>query len=109
MKLCAAAGANQYAAVIPENDIVIVIAGPGGLGLAAIEVAASVYKAKVIAVCDTEDSSVVIREEGAFQTISMSEGIQKVYKFLRNALGENRAAVIYDAVGQGHLHLLQDL
>uniref|UniRef100_A0A1B0DE66 Alcohol dehydrogenase-like C-terminal domain-containing protein n=1 Tax=Phlebotomus papatasi TaxID=29031 RepID=A0A1B0DE66_PHLPP len=91
-----------------ENDTVIVIAGPGGLGLGAIEVASSVYRAKVIAICDTEDSSILIRDEGAFQTICMSEGYPKVYRFLKNALGENRVRCIYDAVGGEALHLLQD-
>lgn len=85
------------------------VAGPGGLGLGAIEMASSVYKARVIAVSDTEDSSSLIRDEGAEKAISMSEGIPSVYKHLREALGKNRAAVIYDAVGQGLLHVLQDL
>lgn len=102
-------GLLNYIRSFPENDIVIVLAGPAGLGLGAIEVASSVFKAKVIAVCDTEDSSALIRDEGAYQAVCMSEGIPAVYKFLRNAVGKNRAAVIYDAVGQGHLHTFQDL
>lgn len=94
---------------LSENDIVVVLAGPGGLGLGAIEIASSVFKARVIAVCDTEDSGSLIRDEGAEKTVSMSKGVPAVYKFLREALGNNRAAVIYDAVGQGHLHTFQDL
>ncbi|XP_059608010.1 quinone oxidoreductase-like protein 2 [Phlebotomus argentipes] len=93
---------------LDENDTVIVIAGPGGLGLGAIEVASSVYRARVIAICDTEDSSILIRDEGAFQTICMSEGYAKVYRFLKSALGDRRAKCIYDAVGGEALHLLQD-
>lgn len=95
--------------ILPENDIVIILAGPAGLGLGAIEIAASVFKAKVIAVSDTEDSSSLIRDEGAEKAVCMSEGVPAVYKFLREAIGKNRAAVIYDAVGQGHLHTFQDL
>lgn len=87
----------------------IILAGPAGLGMGAIEVAANVFKAKVIAVTDTEDSSSLLRAEGAQQAVCMSEGVPAVYKFLREALGKNRAAVIYDAVGQGHLHIFQDL
>lgn len=95
--------------VFSENDIVIVIAGPAGLGLGAIEVASSVFKAKVIAVCDSSDSSALIREEGAFQAILMSEGYPNVYKQLKKALGETRAHVIYDAVNPNTLHVFQDL
>lgn len=96
--------------LISENDIVIVLAGPAGLGLGAIEIASSVFKARVFAVCDTEDSGSLIRDEGAEKTVSISEGIPSVYKFLRESVGkDNRAAVIYDAVGQGHLHTFQDL
>lgn len=100
---------NNNILILPENDIVIVLAGPAGLGLGAIEIAASVFKAKVIAVSDTEDSSSLIRDEGAEKAVCMSEGVPAVYKFLREAIGKNRAAVIYDAVGQGHLHTFQDL
>lgn len=76
--------------------------------MGAIEVASSVYRAHVIGICDTQDSSILIRDEGAFQTICMSEGYPKVYKFLKNALGTRRAKCIYDAVGGEALHLLQD-
>lgn len=63
----------------------------------------------MIAVSDTEDSSSLIRGEGAEKAISMSEGLPAVYKYLREAVGKKRAVVIYDAVGQGHLHTFQDL
>lgn len=94
---------------LKENDIVIVIAGPGGNGLAAIQLASSVFKAKVYAICDTEDSSALIREEGAYKSISINEGPSKVYKFLDKALDGKKAKVIYDAVGGGLLHLTVDL
>ena len=96
-------------APIDEKDIVIVLSGPAGLGLGAIEIASGVFKAKVYAVSDTEASSSLIRDEGAEKAVCMSEGVPKVYKVLREALGDKRAAVIYDAVGQGHLHTFQDL
>lgn len=94
---------------LKENDIVIVIAGPGGNGLAAIQLANSVFKAKVFAICDTEDSSALIRDEGAYNSISINEGLSKVYKFLDNALEGKKAKVVYDAVGGGLLHLTADL
>lgn len=94
---------------LKENDIVIVIAGPGGNGLAAIQLASSVFKAKVLAICDTEDSSALIRDEGAFNSICINEGLSKVYKFLDKALEGKKAKVVYDAVGGGLLHLTADL
>uniref|UniRef100_A0A1B0GKN5 Enoyl reductase (ER) domain-containing protein n=2 Tax=Lutzomyia longipalpis TaxID=7200 RepID=A0A1B0GKN5_LUTLO len=44
----------------------------------------------------------------AFQTICMSEGYAKIYRFLKNALGNRRARCIYDAVGGEALRLLED-
>lgn len=69
-----------------ENDNVIVIAGPGGNGLAAIQLANSVYKAKVYAICDSEDTSALIRDEGAYKSIGINEGLSKVYKYLETNL-----------------------
>lgn len=50
---------------LKENDIVIVLAGPAGNGLAAIQIAKNVFKAKVYVICDTDDTSSLIRDEGA--------------------------------------------
>lgn len=94
---------------LKEHDRVVVIAGPGGNGLAAIQLANSVFKAKVYAICDTEDTSALLREEGAYKSISVNEGLAKVYKFLESSLKEKKAKVIYDAVGGGLLYLAADL
>lgn len=94
---------------IDENDTVIITAGSAGMGLAAIEVAASVFKAKVIAICDTDDSSDIVREEGAFNVICLKEGPAKIHKYLQSTLNGKKAKVGYDAIGQGLLHLLDEL
>lgn len=94
---------------LQENDKVIVIAGPGGNGLAAIQLANSVFKAKVYAICDTEDTSALIRDEGAYKSISIKEGINKVYKFLESSMKENKAKAVYDAVGGGAMYVAADL
>lgn len=99
---------TKYSA-LEENDIVIVIAGPGGNGLAAIQLANRVFKAKVYAICDSEDSSALIRDEGVCKTICINESTSKVYKFLDNALEGKKAKLIYDAVGGSLLHLTTDL
>lgn len=87
----------------------IVIAGPAGNGLAAIQLANSVFKAKVYAICDTEDTSSLIREEGAYKSICISEGYNNVYKFLADALKDKKAQVVYDAAGGDILHIVGDL
>lgn len=92
-----------------ENDNVIVIAGPGGNGLAAIQLANSVFKAKVYAICDSEDTSALIRDEGAYKSIGINEGLSKVYKYLETNLKDNKAKVVYDAVGNGLLYVAADL
>lgn len=94
---------------LDENDNVIVIAGPGGNGLAAIQLANSVYKAKVNAICDTEDTSALIRDEGAYKSIGINQGLNKVYKYLETNLKDNKAKVVYDAVGSGLLYVAADL
>lgn len=94
---------------LEENDVVIVIAGPGGNGLAAIQLAKNVFKAKVYVICSADDTSSVIREEGAHKSICVSEGLSKVYKFLEASLKEKKAKLVYDAVGDGLMYLAADL
>lgn len=81
----------------------------GGNGLAAIQLANSVFKAKVYAICDTEDTSALIRDEGAYKSISIMEGPSAVYKFLAKSFTDKKAKVVYDAAGGGLMHLVADL
>lgn len=94
---------------LEENDVVIVIAGAGGNGMAAIQLAKNVFKTKVYVICDTEDNSTLIRAEGAHSSISVSEGLSKVYKFLESSSKGKKAKLVYDAVGQGLMYLAADL
>ncbi|XP_058116775.1 quinone oxidoreductase-like protein 2 [Anopheles ziemanni] len=94
---------------LKENDLIIITAGPAGMGLAAIDLAVSVYKAKVIAICDTESSSDLVRAKGAHISISIRKNnFKKLYKDVQAAMGDKKAKVVYDAVGKGLLHLLVD-
>ncbi|XP_058829482.1 quinone oxidoreductase-like protein 2 [Topomyia yanbarensis] len=93
---------------LQENDLLLITAGPAGMGLAAIDVAVNVYKAKVIAICDTESSSDLVREKGAYKTVSMGKSFTKLYKDIADAVGDKKAKVAYDAVSKGLLHLLAD-
>ena len=94
---------------LKENDSIIVIAGAGGNGLAAIQVAKNIFKAKVYVVCDTEDTSSLIRDEGAHKSISVNEGLSKIYKFLEPSFKEKKAKLVYDAVGNGLMYVVADL
>lgn len=94
---------------LQEGDSIIVICGAGGNGLAAIQLASSVFKAKVYAICDTEDTSALLREEGAYKSISINEGLPSVYKFLASSFKEKKAKVVYDAVGGGLFYVVSDL
>lgn len=94
---------------LKENDVVIVIAGAGGNGLAAIQLAKNVFKAKVYVISDTEDMSSLIRDEGAHKSICVSEGLTKVYKFLESSLKGQKARLVYDAVGEGLMYVAADL
>ncbi|XP_049539250.1 quinone oxidoreductase-like protein 2 [Anopheles darlingi] len=94
---------------LKENDLILITAGPAGMGLAAIDLAVSVYKAKVIAICDTESSSDLVRSKGAHKAVCMMKNnYTKLYKSIQDALGDKKAKVAYDAVGKGLLHLLAD-
>ncbi|XP_055596958.1 quinone oxidoreductase-like protein 2 [Uranotaenia lowii] len=93
---------------LEQNDLLLVTAGPAGMGLAAIDLAVNVYKAKVIAICDTESSSDLVRQKGAYKTVSMSKNYTKLYKDISDAMGDKKARLAYDAVGKGLLHLLAD-
>ncbi|XP_060528897.1 quinone oxidoreductase-like protein 2 homolog [Cylas formicarius] len=90
---------------LKEKDQVIISAGPAGLGLAAVDVAANVYKAQVIGVVDTEERGELVRERGAFTTVHFSP------KLVKNILAktENKGAkVVYDAVGENFMEIIGD-
>lgn len=88
---------------IKEKEKVIVTVGPGGLGLAAVDVAANIYDGQVIGVVDTEELGELVRTRGAFQTVHFSAKLQKAV----HSITENKgAAVVYDAVGE---HMLEPI
>ncbi|XP_038113234.1 quinone oxidoreductase-like protein 2 [Culex quinquefasciatus] len=93
---------------LEQNDLLLITAGPAGMGLAAIDLAVNVYKAKVIAICDTESSSDLVREKGAHKTVSMNKNYTKLFKNIADAMGDKKAKIAYDAVGKGLLHLMAD-
>lgn len=94
---------------LKENDNIVVIAGPGGNGLAAIEVASKIYKANVFAVFDSSGVNALVRNETAYRACNAQAGLTKVYTFLDGALKNKKVKAVYDTTGSGVMHVVSDL
>lgn len=90
-----------------EGDNIIIIAGVGGNGLAAIEIAKKVFKASVIAICDSDNTKALLRDDCAEKAISAKVGLTKVYKFLDGS--NTKIKAVYDTVNCGLLYVTADL
>ncbi|CAG9861836.1 unnamed protein product [Phyllotreta striolata] len=84
-------------ATIKEKDRVIITAGPAGMGLAAIDIAANVYKANVIGLVDTEERGELVRQRGAFETVAFSDTLTKECMKITDNKG---TSIVYDATGE---------
>lgn len=102
----AAALADSYAtaylglvrrAAIQKDDVVLVTAAAGGLGLAAVDLAANVYKAKVIGVCGTEDKATLVRAKGAWSALTYRK--KDLIKSVKDVSNGEGVRVVFDAVG----------
>ncbi|XP_047493808.1 quinone oxidoreductase-like protein 2 homolog [Penaeus chinensis] len=89
-------GLNRRAE-INENSTVLVTAAAGGLGLAAVDLAANVYKAKVIGVCGTEDKADLVRQKGAWSALKYNK--KHVEAKVREVTNGKGVDIIFDAVG----------
>ncbi|KAJ8984764.1 hypothetical protein NQ317_012127, partial [Molorchus minor] len=84
---------------LKENERVMISAGPAGLGLAAVDVAANIYKTKVIGLVDDQKLAELVRNSGAFETLTFNEKLNKQCM----KITENKGVqVVYDAAG-GHM------
>ncbi|CAG9830001.1 unnamed protein product [Diabrotica balteata] len=81
---------------IKEKEKVIISAGPAGMGLAAVDIAANVYKAQVVGLVDTEERGELVRERGAFETLHFSD---KLVKQCMKITDNKGASIVYDATG----------
>lgn len=94
---------------VKENEEIIVFAGVGGDGLAAIEIASKLYKARVHAVCDTEDPRALLRDDSAYRVINGKGALTRVYKTFDNSFADRRVKTVYDGVNCGMIHVASDL
>lgn len=87
----------QRRAKLEEGDSVLVTAAAGGLGLAAVDLAANVYKAKVIGVCGTEDKASLVRDKGAWAALKFNAA--DLYNKVMEVTNKKGVGIIFDAVG----------
>lgn len=96
-------------APLKEGDDVIICAGPGGDGLAAIEIAHKLFKANVHVVFTSSSIDSLIRNDSAHNAINCNVGLTKVYNFFKNTSTSKEFKVIYDTYDSKLLHVIADL
>ncbi|XP_069674554.1 quinone oxidoreductase-like protein 2 homolog [Periplaneta americana] len=83
---------------LKQNDKVLITAAAGGLGLAAVDIAANVYRAKVIAVCDTEDKAALLRDRGAWAALTYSP--KDIIKKCAEVTNGQGVKIVFESVGK---------
>lgn len=107
-------GAAHYAfsrlwKVKPDEEI-IVFAGIGGDGLAAIEIASKVYKARVHAICDADNTRALLREDDlAYRVINGKGALTRVYKQFATSFEAGQLRTVFDGTNCGMIHVASDL
>ncbi|XP_014227026.1 quinone oxidoreductase-like protein 2 [Trichogramma pretiosum] len=85
---------------ITEEDMVLVNVGIGGIGLAAVDIAANIFRSKVIGVGFSEDRADKIRERGAFHAFTYKE--KKLVKEIEEIAGDRDIKGIFDGETGDH-------
>lgn len=96
-------------APLKEGDDIVICAGPGGDGLAAIEVAHKIFKANIFVVFTSKAMTALVRDESAHQAINCNVGLTKVYNFFKNTMNSKQFKVVYDTYDSKLLHVIADL
>lgn len=96
-------------APLKEGDDIIVVAGPGGDGLAAIDVAHNIFKANVHVVFSSSSVEGLIRDESAHKAINCNVGLTKVYNFFKSTQASKQYKAVYDTYDSQLLHVISDL
>ncbi|XP_032668734.1 quinone oxidoreductase-like protein 2 [Odontomachus brunneus] len=82
---------------LDENDMILINVGMSGIGLAAVDLATNVFRAKVIGVCATEDGADIVREKGAFTSLKYKN--KKLLKQIEEIAAEKDIKAIFDDIG----------
>ncbi|XP_039591566.1 quinone oxidoreductase-like protein 2 isoform X2 [Polypterus senegalus] len=89
--------ALQHRAATQPGEVVLVTAAAGGAGLAAVDIAANVLQAKVIAAAGSDEKCKIAVQKGASSSINYSSSnLKEELKKLTNSQGVD---VVFDAVG----------
>ncbi|XP_033859404.3 quinone oxidoreductase-like protein 2 isoform X1 [Acipenser ruthenus] len=89
--------ALQHRAATQPGETVLVTAAAGGAGLAAVDIAAHVLQAKVIAAAGSDEKCALAVQKGAYASINYNtSNLKEELKKLTNKKGVN---VVFDAVG----------
>lgn len=99
---------NKYAP-LKEGDDVVICAGPGGDGLAAIEIAHKIFKANCCVVFTSSSVNALIRDDAAHQAINCNVGLTKVFNFFKHTLNSKQFKAVYDTYDSKLLHVIADL
>ncbi|XP_012220584.1 quinone oxidoreductase-like protein 2 [Linepithema humile] len=81
---------------IDEDDMIIINVGISGVGLAAVDLATNVFKAKVVGVCASEEGAGQVREKGAFASLKYKD--KKLLKQIEEIAAERDIKGIFDDV-----------
>jgi len=84
-------------AEVKDHDEVLINGAGGRVGLAAVDLAANVYRCKVFAVCSTGERASVVRDRGAFATIVASQ--QDLVSEVKKLTSGKGVMIIVDTVG----------
>ncbi|KAL6257753.1 hypothetical protein P5V15_011336 [Pogonomyrmex californicus] len=77
-----------------EDDMILINIGISGVGLAAVDLATNVFRAKVIGVCATEDGADRARKIGAFMALKYKD--KKLLKQIEEIAAERGIKAIFE-------------
>ncbi|KAG5308449.1 QORL2 protein, partial [Acromyrmex insinuator] len=83
-----------------EDDMILINVGLSGIGMAAVDLATNVFKAKVIGVCATEDCADRARKMGAFAALKYKD--KKLMKQIKEIAAERGITAIFEDEDGAH-------
>lgn len=105
---------NAYLALqklcqLKPKDGIIIIAGAGGDGLAAIQIADHICKANVSIVFDSKEVDALVQQNTDYRAYNLRTGLTKVYTSLDSVLLKKKVKIAYDCIDSNLLHVVADL
>ncbi|KAG7212650.1 hypothetical protein KM043_012933 [Ampulex compressa] len=79
---------------VQEDDMILINIGISGIGLAAVDLATNVFRAKVVGICATENGAQLARDKGAFASFKFKE--RKLLKQIEEIAADRDIKAIFD-------------